>query len=155
MSMKSGTNTLHGSAYYFSSNADWNAVTNRITGQKTTTIPWNAAGSAGLPIVKNKLFLFSIFERQNSPSYITSGYTLPTALERQGDFSQSYNANGSLRVISDPLTSRVVNNVIVRDPFPGRFLCLSLLSCDSWGRRLAHIFYVYSGLSFVLFGLQP
>jgi hypothetical protein len=119
MSMKSGTNKLHGSAYYFSGNPDWNAVTNPITGQKTTTNPWNAGGSAGLPIVKNKLFLFSIFERQNSPSFVTSAYTLPTALERQGDYSQSYNANGSLRVIYDPLTSRVVNNVIVRDPFPG------------------------------------
>ena len=43
MSMKSGTNRLHGSAYYFGGNADWNAVTNPITGQKTTTIPCNVA----------------------------------------------------------------------------------------------------------------
>ena len=119
MSMKSGANTLHGSAYYYGNNPDWNAVTNRITGQKSTTRSWNAGGSAGLPIIKNKLFLFSIFERQNDPSYVSSAYTLPTALERQGDFSQSYNADGSLRVIYDPLTSRIVNNVIVRDPFPG------------------------------------
>ena len=48
-----------------------------------------------------------------------SNYSLPTALERQGDFSQSYNANGTLRVIYDPLTSRTVNGVQVRDPFPG------------------------------------
>ena len=119
MSMKSGTNTLRGSAYYYGNNPGWNAVTNRITGQKATTRSWNAGGSVGLPIIKNKLFLFSIAERQNDPSYVTSAYTLPTVLERQGDFSQSYNADGSLRVIYDPLTSRIVNNVIVRDPFPG------------------------------------
>ena len=43
----------------------------------------------------------------------------------------------------------------IGDGFIDPFLCLSHLSFDSWGRRLAHIFYVYRGLSFVLFGLQP
>ncbi len=144
MSMKSGTNALHGSAYYYGTNPDWNAVTNRLTNQKQTTRNWNAGGSAGFPILKNRLFLFTIFERQNDPSYVTSAYTLPTALERQGDFSQSYNADGSLRVIYDPLTSRIVNNAIVRDPFPGNRIpadrmdaTAKLMLANLWGATSA------------------
>ncbi len=47
--------------------------------------------------------------------------TLPTELERQGDFSQSINRDGSLRVIYDPWTSRFAadGRTIIRDPFPG------------------------------------
>jgi hypothetical protein len=72
-----------------------------------------------MPIIKNKLFLFSAFEKQTDTSFRALAYTLPTALERQGDFSQSFNTNGSLRVIYDPMTSRVVNGQVVRDAFPG------------------------------------
>jgi len=72
--------------------------------------------------MKNKLFLFSTFEKQTDTSYRALSYTLPTELERRGDFSQSYNAEGSLRVVYDPLTSRIVNGVVVRDPFPGNVI---------------------------------
>ena len=45
---------------------------------------------------------------------------MPTELERQGDFSQSFNRDGTLRVIYDPWTSRFgPNGQIIRDPFPG------------------------------------
>ena len=119
MSMKSGTNTLHGSAYYYGGNADWNAVTNRITGQKSTTRTGTPAARSACRSSRTSCSCSPSSSGRTTPRYVTSTYTLPTALERQGDFSQSYNADGSLRVIYDPLTSRVVNNVIVRDPFPG------------------------------------
>ena len=48
--------------------------------------------------------------------------TLPTDLERLGDFSQTRNANGQPVVIFDPLTTRTVNGAIVRDPFPGNVI---------------------------------
>ena len=86
----------------------------------TTTTPTGTPGATiGLPIKKNKLFLFAVFDAIENTQSQASNYSLPTALERQGDFSQSYNANGTLRVIYDPLTSRTVNGVQVRDPFPG------------------------------------
>lgn len=119
MSMKSGTNQVHGSAYYFGGRPSWNAVSNRITRQNSKNSFWNWGGTLGMPLKKNKLFLFSTYEKQLDASFQALNYTLPTALERQGDFSQSKNANGSLRVIYDPLTSRRVGNAIVRDPFPG------------------------------------
>ncbi|MEK7830010.1 MAG: carboxypeptidase-like regulatory domain-containing protein, partial [Acidobacteriota bacterium] len=119
ISMKSGTNQIHGSAYYFGRNQDWNALSDRTTRQHSRNNFWNGGATVGLPIIKNKLFLFSSYEKQTDTSFRALNYTLPTALERQGDFSQSFNANGSLRVIYDPLTSRIANNVIVRDPFLG------------------------------------
>lgn len=119
MSMKSGTNEVHGSAYYFGGNRDWNAITNRITRQHSRATSWNGGATAGLPIIRNKLFLFTSYEKQTDSSYITGVYTLPTAIERQGDFSQSLFTDRRLRVIYDPLTSRIVNNRVVRDPFAG------------------------------------
>jgi hypothetical protein len=48
---------------------------------------------------------------------------VPTALERQGDFSQTFvrQSNGTAApvVIYDPATTRRVGNAFVRDPFPG------------------------------------
>ena len=59
-------------------------------------------GTLGNPIIKNKLFNFFSLEywKVGYPhSYVT---TVPTSLERAGDFSQSYNIDGGLRTIYDP-----------------------------------------------------
>jgi hypothetical protein len=119
MSMKSGTNQLHGSAYYFGGDPDWNAVSNRVTRQHSTGTSWNGGGTIGMPIRKNKLFLFTSYEKQTDASFQALAYTLPTALERQGDFSQSLYTDGKQRVIYDPLTSRISGGRVVRDPFQG------------------------------------
>ena len=119
MSMKSGTNQIHGSAYYFGGDPDWNALSNRITRQHSKGTSWNGGGTVGLPIIKNKLFLFTSYEKQTDQSYQTLNYTLPTALERQGDFSQSLYTDGKLRLIYDPLTSRIQGGKVVRDVFSG------------------------------------
>ncbi|MGH9161071.1 MAG: carboxypeptidase regulatory-like domain-containing protein, partial [Vicinamibacteraceae bacterium] len=119
MAMKSGTNEIHGSGYYFGGDPDWNAVTDRITRSRSPNTFWNGGATLGMPLIRNKLFLFSAFERQNDESFGALGYTVPTARERMGDFSQSVNADGSPRIIYDPMTSRVEDGRIVRDPFPG------------------------------------
>lgn len=119
VTMKSGTNSVKGSAYYFGRSPELNALSDRAVHRHNDNPYWNAGGSIGLPLRKNKLFLFGVFDAITSTQSSAGYYTLPSALERQGDFSQSYNADGSLRVIYDPLTSRTVNGVQVRDPFPG------------------------------------
>ena len=43
--------------------------------------------------------------------------TLPTALEREGDFSRSLNVDGGLRTIYDPTTTRLESGAFVRTPF--------------------------------------
>jgi len=122
VTMKSGSNDVKGSAYYFGRDAGLNAISDRATQRHNDNPYWNAGATIGLPVKKNKLFLFAVFDAIENTQSAASNYTLPTELERRGDFSQSYNANGTLRVIYDPLTSRTVNGVQVRDPFPGNII---------------------------------
>ena len=49
-------------------------------------------------------------------------YTVPSALERTGDFSQSRTADGRPITIYDPLTTRLENGQNIRDPFPGNVI---------------------------------
>src|SRR5215831_12717920 len=96
MTMKSGTNQPHGTAYFFGRNASWNAITDRAIHRHSDTPYWNAGGTFGAPLIKNKLFIFGAFDKientQASSATSVSTYTLPTALERQGDFSKSLTA---------------------------------------------------------------
>ena len=122
VTMKSGSNDVKGSVYYFGRDASLNALSDRATQRHNDNPYWNAGATIGLPIKKNKLFLFAVFDAIENTQSAASNYSLPTELERRGDFSQSRNADGSLRVVYDPLTSRTVNGVQVRDPFPGNVI---------------------------------
>ena len=64
---------------------------------------------------RNKLFFFTSLEfiRERRPQPIRT-LTMPTALERQGDFSQSLNTNGKLMVVNDPSNNK--------QPFPGNIV---------------------------------
>ena len=48
--------------------------------------------------------------------------------KRAGDFSDWRDANGNLIPIYDPATTRVVNGVVVRDPFPGNIIPANRIS---------------------------
>jgi hypothetical protein len=90
VSIKSGGNDVHGSAWYFNRNEALAATpwgTNLIGGQKPN-LRWNQfGGTVGGPIVQNKLFYFGAYEgfRQTfSDPYLN---TVPTADQRQGIFA--------------------------------------------------------------------
>ena len=120
MSLKSGTNAYHGTGYFIGRNPDWNAVTNRVTRQHSNNTYNQTGGTIGMPLRRNKVFLFTSVESSRVTEVLPRTLTMPTALERQGDFSQSFNRDGTLRVIHDPWTSRFgPNGQIIRDPFPG------------------------------------
>jgi len=121
ITMKSGGNEIHGTAYYNGRNPDLNAVSDRSSLKHNNNPYWTAGGSVGFPIIKNKLFVFGVFEKIENTQTVAGAYTLPTALERQGDFSQSYNTDGSLRVIYDPMTTRLAadGKTYIRDAFTG------------------------------------
>lgn len=124
LSMKSGTNDWHGSAYYFGRNPKLNAMTNRITREPSVVRNNIWGGTVGNPIIKNKLFNFFSYEqwRSTQPSGNTS--TVPTDLERTGDFSRTLTPQGTLRPIFDP-DSTVFNaatSEVVRTPFAGNII---------------------------------
>jgi hypothetical protein len=89
--LKSGTNALHGTAYEFFRNAALDAR-NTFAPRNEPAPPYqrNQFGfSLGGPIVKNRTFFFGDYEGRLSREGITRITNVPTALERQGDFSQS------------------------------------------------------------------
>ena len=75
--IKSGTNTFHGSLYEYFRNRNLNAVDNAFVLQGFTSNPRfdsnRYGGTFGGPIIKNKLFFFSNFERQGISLTATSG----------------------------------------------------------------------------------
>jgi hypothetical protein len=97
---KSGTNRYSGSAYWYARRSEWNANswTNNRAGIPISKSSRNDSGfTFGGPIKKQKLFFFysQEFQRRKDPVGETR-VTLPTDLERAGDFSQSRDANGNL-----------------------------------------------------------
>lgn len=122
MTMKSGTNQVHGSAYYYGRNAGLNAITDRAVQRHSDTPYWNAGGTLGMPIKKNKLFVFGVFEKIENAQASPGTYTLPSALERTGDFSQSLAKTGKLRVIYDPASTVLQGSAYVRTPFSGNVI---------------------------------
>ncbi len=103
---KSGTNSLHGVAFESLRNEDLNANSwsNNYTGLPKPVYRYNYFGAnAGGPIKKNKIFFFYNFEdfKQNIPGSIAQA-RVPSALERNGDFSQTVNALGQHPTIYTP-----------------------------------------------------
>ena len=118
---KSGTRDFHGEAYYFNRNEAFNA---NDTFNKATVSPANPNGlprpqyrfntvgyNIGGPVYwpgklnsdKNKLFFFFSQEIWPSKTPGTPRYfMMPTALEKQGDFSQSVDKQGDKVTLTDP-----------------------------------------------------
>ncbi len=90
--LKSGTNTLHGSAFLYGHNEliDANTWTNDNLGLgKPKERAWDWGFSLGGPIRKNKTFFFGTFERFQSTDFRlnSGGATVPTTDFLNGDFS--------------------------------------------------------------------
>ncbi len=107
---KGGTNTIHGSAFWYYQTAGFDAIP--YTFPTTTTKPKLVAntygGSFGGPVViphlyngHNKTFIFGAYEGWRHPSQTTENYVVPSTLMKQGDFSKFPLAAGGL---IDPFT---------------------------------------------------
>lgn len=121
MTLKSGTNDWHGTMFYLGRNPALNAMTDRTT-QSSVASRYNIwGGTVGHPVIRNKLFNFASYEqwKQLVPQAVLR--TVPTALEKTGDFSQSMNINGGVRTIYDPYSTLLdpVSGKVTRTPFAG------------------------------------
>ena len=129
MVTKSGANAYHGVAYDFERHSVWDANNffNNRSGQALPSFARHSfGGDLGGKILKDKWFFFGDYEglRQGYP--VSTISTVPTPLQTQGNFSQTYASNGSLITIYDPAT--VVTNADgsrARSPFPGNVIPLS------------------------------
>jgi hypothetical protein len=139
LNMKSGTNELHGSAYVYGRTPTLNAVSDptiqRVPGQNERGLRGTDlrmyGGTAGLPIIKNKAFSFTSFEVWDDKRPLSIVRTVPTELERRGDFSQSV-LNGRVRTIYNPFSSTLDSALrVVRTPFDGNVIPSGMLDQTS------------------------
>ncbi len=121
MTTKGGTNEFHGTGFYVGRYPWLSAEADRTRFSLNSQRQHMFGGTFGNPIIKNKLFNFVSVEywKVGYPnSYVN---TVPTALEQQGDFSQSYNIDGTVRTIYDPWTTKLdpATGAVTVQPFPG------------------------------------
>jgi hypothetical protein len=85
---RSGTNSLHGSAYEFIRNDAFDAAPSFPRPQygKGALHFNNYGGTLGGPVLRNKMFLFGNYEQYSYSSRFPHYYTVPTVQERDGDF---------------------------------------------------------------------
>ena len=129
---KSGTNSLHGTAYDFLRNSTLDAnnfFANRAGRGKGSFKRNQWGGTAGGPIYlpniydgRDKSFFFFGFEGTNARSQTVYTGTMPITPWRQGDFSDLRTSGGQPITIYDPLTVRqdpANPGRYIRDPFNG------------------------------------
>ena len=131
---RSGSKDFHGSAAYYKRDQalNGNEFLRRQQGLDKPGYKFdNEAWTIGGPVLKNKLFFFFAYEQWNNTQPSVTIRTLPTDLERAGDFSQSLNINGGLRAIYDPTTTVFdpASNTSTRQPFPGNKIPADRLYC--------------------------
>ena len=139
---KSGTRDFHGSLYWFKRHEQFNAndFFNNRNGQVKPLYRYNTfGGTIGGPIFIPKVFnekrdkLFFFYSREDwrireprSPRRVT----VPTALERAGDFSQTVDVNNRLIPVTDPQTPGV--------PFPGNRVPANRINAN--GQAILNLF---------------
>ena len=88
---KSGTNDLRGSAFFFRNQDEFNANSfnnNAFNLPKDDQTRNTYGGTLGGPVVKNRFFYFGSVERYQEDRSLRQNFTVPTALMRQGNFTE-------------------------------------------------------------------
>jgi Carboxypeptidase regulatory-like domain/TonB-dependent Receptor Plug Domain len=129
LTTRGGTNEYRGGIRYFKRNEDFNANNyfNVLNNRPKPPYRYDYAGwDFGGPIPvggskgSRKVFFFGAQEyyQQKTPATSPTNIRVPTAAERNGDFSQTRDVNGNLIVIRDPNTGQpFLGNVIPSSRF--------------------------------------
>ena len=146
VALKSGTNRFHGSAYEFLKRTflDSNTFANNANGgaknyDKLDEWGGTLGGPVWIPKVykgTDKTFFFVAYEKYHYDTLARGQVSsVPTAAQRTGNFSQTFNSSHVLNTIYDPATGRSVNGVWTRDPFSNNVIPTNRL--DPVGLKMA------------------
>src|SRR6267154_4106135 len=114
MSTRSGTNQYHGSLFESLQNDVFNA--RNFFAASRAPVRLNQYGASfGGPVRRDKTFFFVTWERTSQLTSDTLTSTVPTLLNRAGDFSDLRNTVGKQVLIYDPSTTSGTS----RQPFAG------------------------------------
>jgi hypothetical protein len=113
---KSGTNMLHGSAFWYFQNSAFDAVPFGAT-SKPKKVANDFGGVLGGPVViphlyngRDKSFFFGAYEGFRFPQSQPEQYIVPTAAMRNGDFSQEVTSGSALK---NPFTGMTYANSVL------------------------------------------
>jgi hypothetical protein len=134
MVLKSGGNDLHGAAFEYLRNDFFDA--RNFFAASTPKLRRNQFGgmvSGPVMIPKlysghDKTFFLASWESFRGDAGSTNLGVIPSALERQGNFSQSYDATGKLILIKDPNASGSCTATVSTACFPGNIIPASRIS---------------------------
>ncbi len=145
-SSRAGTKDLHGSFYEFFANDKLNArgfFPDRVSKQRSNAFGYTIGGPVYIPKIydgRNKTFFFTNWDWLRFRAGVLPGFgnTTPIDAFKQGDFSalltgRTVGTDALGRSIPDgqiydPTTTRTVNGVPIRDPFPGNRIPASMFS---------------------------
>ncbi len=139
VSLKSGTNRLHGQFYEFFQNEKTNANSffNNLSNQKRALVRQNrfgasASGPVYLPKVydgRNKSFWMYGYEgiKDTFPRQTTTD-TVPTEAQRRGDFSQLLGVSAQYQIYDPSTIAPAANGRFSRQPLPGNVIPASRIS---------------------------
>lgn len=128
---KSGTNVFHGSLFEYLRNSitDSNLFFSNRAGLPIGSFKRHQFGATlGGPVIKNKTFFFVYYDGLRSSSAVNNIDSVPTALQKQGDFSQTFSKTAAgqpqLITIFDPqtTTTNAAGTASVRTPFPNNVI---------------------------------
>ena len=138
--IKSGSNSLHGTAYDFLRNRELNARNffASQTAHKPEFTRNQLGASAGAPIIRNKLFFFLNYEgnRQRQDQIISTQVFTPA--QKSGNFASQLGATVGQDAMGRPVAAgeifdpfsvtRLANSAAIRDPFPGNVIPVSRIN---------------------------
>jgi len=118
LTTRSGTNDLSGRAFDFVRHEALNARNPFApAGTKPAFRRQQYGGVVGGPVVRGRTFFFADYQGQRQDIARTVISTVPTALQRQGVFTEPI--SGRVPVIYDPATTVVTGGTATRLPFAG------------------------------------
>lgn len=150
ISLKSGTNNLHGSGYEFLKRTGLNANTfadnakgNPRQGNALNQYGFTLGGPVYIPKLyngKDKTFFFFAYEGYGEDIFRAneSVGSVPTALQRKGDFSKTFDNKGALMPIYDPQSTRLSGSSYIRDQFAGNVIPANRI--NPVGSKVANIY---------------
>jgi hypothetical protein len=144
--LRSGTNALHGSIFGETRQTAWLAndfFANRNGIARSDSPYYNWGASLGGPVFiphvydgRNRTFFWIGAEGYIQTSPYTETFVVPTDLERSGNFSQDFNADGSQHVIYNPNDTYTDATGVHRQPFTGNVIS----NLNTVGRNIVSYF---------------
>jgi hypothetical protein len=124
---KAGANSLHGSLFEYLRNSAMdsnNFFSNRAGFPLGSFRRHQFGGTIGGPVVRNRTFFFFYYDGLRASTAVSTVVSVPTLIQRKGDFSQTYNSLRQLITIYDPQSTvtNAAGTASTRTPFAGNVI---------------------------------